>query len=332
MPTGAEETLTDRYVKHALTLIRVANGLKYDAGTVMRALSKKLSNLIRSVDLANANLSTVRSIITQADTLIYDHIADIEGSQNDAAKSLIEIESQWAKTVGKYDATASDAAVTRAFTQLQVAGNTIGEHFDTIANRLRQSTIREIRLGTSAGQSEKDIASRIIGQGRARKGGTIEKAARDIDNTITTATQAAADAGRRAAQAANGISALKWHAVLDLQKNPGLCPDCLLRANKVWKIDGTPVDSDIPYAPIPLHIKCHCLYIPLKLSSDKLDNLPDNHTFEDWLGSQSKDEQEKIFGKGRLQLYNEGLISSKDLIGQNGLVMSLAELKAQSGL
>lgn len=326
---AGEETLTDRYVKHALTLIRVANGLKSDAGLVMRRLARALETLLRSVDLANATLSTLRATISQADGLIFDHIGEIEDAQNSAAQDLIEIEAKWAKQVGRYDATASDAQVTRAFSQLQVTGNTIGEHFDTIANRLRQATVREIRLGASAGQSEKEIASRIVGVGRAKKGGVIDKAKRDLDNIIATSAQAAADAGRRAAQKANGISALKWHAVLDLQKNPGLCPDCLLRANKVWTIDGEPVNHDIPYAPIPLHIKCHCLFIPLKLSTDKLDNLPPDHTFEDWLGEQDVAEQEEIFGKGRLALYNAGKITTKDLIGQNGLVMSLAELRAQ---
>lgn len=315
--------LTDDYIKHALKLIRVSNGLNADANFRMRQLARDLKKLLKGSDIADMNLGQLRKLIAEADGLIYDALEHIGNTQSAATAELVSVEAKWANRIASYETEATDSAITRAINGLLVKGTPLDDHFTTIADRLSQQVASQIRLGAGAGQSDADIAGRVAGLGLDNRGGVLEGATRNVRGLVDSSTQAAASAGRRATQAANGVTALQWSAKLDAK----VCPNCGERDGKIWQIDGDPVNTDIPYAPAPLHDWCRCIELPMELTPEEIDDAPETETFADWLETQSDADQNEILGNGRADLWRDGKISTSDLIGQNGLVLSLGDLR-----
>jgi hypothetical protein len=53
----------------------------------------------------------------------------------------------------------------------------------------------------------------------------------------------------------------------------------------------------------------------------------DTTTFDKWFSGKSAEFKEDFLGKGRFELYKSGKITFKDLVAQNGRVLSVKELK-----
>lgn len=319
----AKSLLTDEYVQHALKLIRVANGLNDDASGDMALLGRELKKLFAGEDLADLGVQDLRSLIGQAEDLIADAFAAMVDKQNEAIAELVNIESKWAMDIAGYDLAASEQAIQRAISQFTVMGGTLEDQLDVITARLQNAVAAQVRLGASAGLEDKEIIENIIGVNNV--GGVMQSARRDVAGMVDATTHSAANVGRRLTMKANGVSALQWHAVLDAR----VCVDCAERADLVWTVDGDPVGHEIPYLPIPLHAYCRCIYLPLELSADELDNVAEEPSakFAEWLEKLSEDKQDALLGAGRAQLWRDGTISLTDLIDQNGMVMSLTDLK-----
>jgi SPP1 gp7 family putative phage head morphogenesis protein len=313
------------YVKHALQLIRVSNGLSASATQSMRGLGVAIRRLLAGADLQNMTLRNLRSLLSQVDQLVVDHLDDIAQTQNAATAELVAAEAEWSRTVSALDYGATDAAIARTISQFTVFGNTLEEHFGTVAERLSNQIRAQIRQGIVAGQSDNDIIKRIIGPGRDMRGGILDGAKRDVRNVVDGATLGAADAGRRATMAASGVNAIQWSAKLDEK----LCPNCGARDGKIWLIDGTPVGHEIPWMPAPLHPRCRCITPPLDIPADALADVEQNpsDSFDKWLTGLDPSEQEDILGKGRAELWRNGDITTSDLINQNGQVSTLSSLR-----
>ena len=54
-------------------------------------------------------------------------------------------------------------------------------------------------------------------------------------------------------------------------------------------------------------------------------------TFQKTFDGMSESERRKILGPGRLKLYNDGKITLKDLVDQQGRTLTLTELKERYG-
>lgn len=323
---AALSPLTEEYVRHALMLIRVANGLNVGASMELDALARGIKKLLAGEDLALLGVRDLRDLIKQADQLIVNTFDALLATQSDAVANLINSESLWALNVAEWTTAPSEQAIQRAISQFTVMGQPLQDQFDLISTRMQNNVAASIRLGAGAGLSDRDIVTSIVGT--VTQAGVMRGVYRDVGGVVDAATMAAADSGRRATMKANDVTALQWHAVLDGKA----CEDCAIRADQVWTIDGEPVGTDIEYMPIPLHNWCRCIYLPLLLSPQDLDEVEAEPatTFNDWFDSLSEAAQADLFGVGRAELWREGTITMADLIDQNGMVLSLAELQAKA--
>ncbi len=80
-----------------------------------------------------------------------------------------------------------------AFPTFNVIGNTIQEHMDSAATRLRNNVAAQIRMGANAGQADSVIAGNVVGLGRDGRGGVLEPARRDVRGIVSDSANAAAD-------------------------------------------------------------------------------------------------------------------------------------------
>lgn len=316
--------VTTEYVKHALQIIRLSNGLRADASAKMRLLAVALRRLLVGENLANLSFPKLRSIVNEADDVAFKTFNTIEGAQSKSVADIIEMEAKWAQKTGQYQIAVKEAQIAKQIREFTVIGNTIEEQFDLVAQKFHNNLVQNLRQGVASGQTDKQIADRIVGVGPNMTGGVAEKTMRDVAAAVDTQTSAAADAGRRLAMKANGTNYLRWAATLDLT----VCPNCGERDGKRWTIDGEPVGHDIPYQPIPLHPRCHCLYLPETIPQSVIDKgLKQKETFNEFLQKLMPEEQNHILGKGKAQLWREGKISLSDLIDQDGEIVTLRDLK-----
>lgn len=321
------DAVTQQYVKHALKLIRVSNNLSADANAAMRRLSQQLKKLLAGENLATLGIVKLRKIIAQADQLVFDSLAGIVGKQSAATAALVSMEAKWATKTGRFDVAATETAISRTINNFTVFGNTVDDHIAVIGQRLSNQVEAQIRLGASAGQTDAEIASRIIGVSATDRGGIMEAARRNVRAVVDGATHSAADAGRRTAMAANGINALQWSAKMDLD----VCPDCAERDGKIWLIDGTPVGDAPEWIPPLLHPRCRCIAMPMDIPADEIDTVAQDSSdnFGDWLNTLEEPQQNDILGVGRADIWRSGDLSLAELVGQDGLMMTLAELQSE---
>lgn len=210
---------------------------------------------------------------------------------------------------------------------LTVLGVTLQDHWARHSMIARQRVAAEIRLGATAGQTGDQIAQRVVGSGSSMAGGTLDALRRDARGTVDATTQSVAGQARLEAMRSSGrgINAVKWFAILDSK----VCPSCAERAEKLWDMDGKPIGHSIPFAQPVLHPWCRCILLPMKFPDGPPEDGGDVNKFSDWLNRQTRERQDDVLGVGRAQLWRDGKITTHDLIGQNGLVMTLRELRAR---
>jgi len=213
------------------------------------------------------------------------------------------IEAKFAARASAFPTVAGEALVARTASNFTLMGRTLDETFAVQAQRLMDRMTAEIRLAAEAGQSGKEVVERVLGTGKDLRNGVIDDAIRKVRGVGDATVHSAADAGRRATMAANGVNALKWHAILD----PKVCIECAERAGKLWDMDGEPIGHDIPYA----------------------DGGKDIDKFDDWLETLTPEQQNDILGEGRAELWRSEVITTADLINQNGQVVTLSELREE---
>jgi SPP1 gp7 family putative phage head morphogenesis protein len=319
------DKITAEYVKHALKLIRVGNGLQLGATSAMRVLARQLRKLLAGEDLSTLGIVKLRKIIAASDQIVFDVLENIAADHIDAATKLISMESDWAAKIGQYETEASDTAIARAAADFTVFGNTIDDHMAVIGQRLSNQVEAQIRLGASAGQSDVDIIQRIIGNGT--RGGVMEQARSNVRAIADSAVHSAADTGRRIAMAAAGVGGVQWMAILDMD----VCPDCAERDGKCWLIDGTPITDAPEWIPVPIHPRCRCISMPLSGDEEQITKYagktPDN--FGKFLDTMSEAEQNDVLGTGRAAIWRDGKMSLNELVGQDGLFKTLTELEQE---
>ena len=234
-------------------------------------------------------------------------------------------------------------------------GTTIRERWD----RQRDGTKGNIRDGLNyAIQNDQtlDDMLRIIRGNRALqfRDGVMAKSKRGAEMIVRTATDAVTNAARLATYERNSdaIKGIQANAVLDSRTTVL----CRTRNGYAWHLEsgrpfrGTPIRFP---GPPPWHFNCRTTLSPIFKSLEDLQAVLDPElneeivkrgeefpidgkpaptpTFQKTFDGMSEEARRKILGPGRLKLYNDGKITLKDLVDQQGRTLTLAELKEKYG-
>lgn len=134
-----------------------------------------------------------------------------------------------------------------------------------------------------------------------------------------------------------------WLGVLDVHITPGIC---LPRHEKFYALPGhVPVDHDLPWGTGPgkIHHRCRSIAMPVVKGFGELsfneDGIPDAEldTFDgevprgtsgdEWLRRQPRRFVEDIYGVERADAFLSGRLTAEDLIGRDGRLLTLEELR-----
>jgi SPP1 gp7 family putative phage head morphogenesis protein len=325
LPTNAE--VLRRYIRRGLTLIRVSNGLTADVLGELRGLSVDISAALAAHAIPPTGRLQQLAVIREFESLIVSRYAKIATAQASAARQIATAEAMFAQRASAYAMAPSRETLARAMTALIFSGAPLESHWNREAQNVAFRIGSEVRIGWSAGDDVRTMQQRVIGVGKrgAERGGVMQGAREGGRRVVDSTVQKAAHVGRSATYRANGANAIRWQAVLDART----CPDCGMRAGKLYTLDGEPIGHSVPMVQEPpLHFFCRCMLVPERHpKGTPADSGAKGDSFENYLASLSAAEQAEILGAGRAELYREGKITLQDLIGQTGMVLPLRALR-----
>jgi hypothetical protein len=308
---------TDRYVAHALKLIRVGNGLNRSVSRSINELMAEVRALVARENVATMNRRALDALIREIEKRVTATYTQIASRQASRAARLVELEAAWAKESGRYVNAASARGIARATRELNVMGSSVKEQWRLQATQFATKIAANIRTARDAGEDGTGALKRIADLG------IRDQTLKNAKSLVGATVQSAGDVGRRETMRANGVNAQRWMATLDAR----MCVECAVRHGKLWDMDGTPLGHDIPFATPTLHPNCHCIMLPMKFKDGPPKdggNTPE--VFDKWLSRQPVEKQDKILGQGRAELFRRNVITANDLINQNGRVLRLRDL------
>jgi hypothetical protein len=124
---------------------------------------------------------------------------------------------------------------------------------------------------------------------------------------------------------------------------------CIAYDGQLWDLQGGPIGStELPFnGGPPRHWNCRSVLVPITKSWKELGikakdassggrasmdgEVAKETKFGDWLGRKSEEDQNRILGKGKAQLWRDGKISLTDLLDQRGNPLTLEELQGKYG-
>lgn len=324
------DEIESRYTEHGLRLIRFANGLAYSADTQLRALSRELRKLLRDYD-EEMSAKELRMLIAAIQEAIATSYTAISFAQTNVLFDLVDTEVDFSMRAAGLTRRISEAATRRAAAGVLVHGASVPDHWQRQAQNLSWQVASAVRAAYASGTGGRALAAAVLGEGRLgqERGGALEGAQRAARGLVDSTVQSGTNAGRLASFQANDsdVNALSWFAILDTR----VCPNCAMRAGKLYTVKLEPIGHSIPIGgPPPLHFFCRCILLPMKFpKGPPKDGGPTVSTFDKWIKKQPLDRQEELLGVGRTALWKEGKITLSDLVGQNGLMLTLGQLKAQ---
>jgi SPP1 gp7 family putative phage head morphogenesis protein len=228
-----------------------------------------------------------------------------------------------------------------------VQGATFGDWFSKLEGSMRFDIDRAVKVGVSLGETNAQIAKRILGAGGDKGGEVMPRGRRDAMSITRTAVQTIANEARLATYLENAdiIKAVQWISTLDSRTTL----ICMARSGKTWSIpDFKPIGHKIPWGGgPPAHWACRSTTIPVTKSFEELGGAgPDlspttrssmdgqvaaDLTFDNFLKGKPPGFADEMLGVGRADLWRAGTITLSDLLDARGVPLTLAQLKAQYG-
>lgn len=229
-----------------------------------------------------------------------------------------------------------------------IQGATLGQWWQRLNDTTQFDLERSIKNGVLLGQTNREIAKAIVGNGTDKGPEALSKARRDAMAVTRTGVQTIANEARIATYEENAdiIKAIQWVSTLD-----GRTSDiCIARSGKVWSFpDLKPVGHNIPWnGGPPAHWSCRSSTIPITKTFAEIDgedrvepNLSQTTrasmdgqvaadlTFDQFLKSKPVAFADEMLGKGRAQLWRDGKITLSQLLSAQGTPLTLAQLKAK---
>jgi SPP1 gp7 family putative phage head morphogenesis protein len=319
----ASRSLLSKYIERGLLLIRVANGLNRDAQRQLSTLRGRLSAQL-SEPVPTGRLQR-ESLIQQLQMSVVSTYAAISQAHGAALGRVVGAEAAFAVRAAGYANAPSAAALSRAVASMLFVGAPAEAHWSRESQNIGFRVASAVRSSISTGATPQQLRQTVIGVGRQglERGGVMQAARDGAEKIIDTGVHGAADSGRRAAWKANGIDAVRWFAILD----PRVCINCGIRAGLLYTLDNKPIGHDVPMGQEPpFHYWCRCMLLPEKYPGGIDDATIEDDKFEKWLSTLSEERQDAILGKGRAALWRDDVITTMDLIDQNGLSLPLSAL------
>jgi SPP1 gp7 family putative phage head morphogenesis protein len=225
-----------------------------------------------------------------------------------------------------------------------IQGATINQWFSRLNESARFDIERAIKNGITLGQTNREIAKAIVGNGSDKGPQALAKARRDAMAITRTGVQTIANEARMVGLMENEdiIKAVQWVSTLDSRTSE----ICMARSGKTWTFpDFKPIGHSIPWnGGPPAHWSCRSSYVPITKSFAEIRGEPvakeisqttrasmngqvaADLSFDQFLKNKPASFADEMLGKGKAELWRSGKITLSQLLDQRGNPLTLTQL------
>jgi SPP1 gp7 family putative phage head morphogenesis protein len=334
------DQLHDLIIIRQLLLQRVIAGQNAAINKQLDSVAADIQKALKGDELSTYKGKRLAKAIDELKSMVSVSIPDI------ASLSLAEasfLQSAFV-SVG-IDTVIPPASVVNAIAKSSlIQGATIGDWFGRLNNSAKFDIERAIKNGVTLGQTNKEIANAIVGNGSDKGPQALAKARRDAMAITRTAVQTVANDARMAGLMENQdiIKAVRWVSTLDSRTSE----ICIARSGKTWTFpEFKPIGHSIPWnGGPPAHWSCRSTYVPITKSFAEIRGKPfakeisqttrssmngqvaADLSFDQFLKNKPKEFADEMLGKGKADLWRSGKITLSQLLDQRGNPLTLSEL------
>jgi len=343
---NTSDRLLDLLTIRQLLMQRIISGENIRINKEYDAIAKDIEKQLRGEELTGFKGRRLDKAIKELKARVIIKAPKIGELAQTEAKYTVESLIQ----VGIQAVLPPEAVIDNVAKSSLVQGATIGQWWQKLNDTTQFDLERTIKNGVLLGQTNREIANSIIGNGTDKGPEALSKARRDAVAVTRTGVQTIANEARLATyeENSNVIKAIQWVSTLD-----GRTSDiCIARSGKTWSFPGyKPIKHDIPWnGGPPAHWACRSTTIPITKTFAEIDGLesaePDitqstrasmdgqvaaNLSFDQFLRSKPDSFADEMLGKGRAQLWRDGKITLSDLLSAKGTPLTLEQLKSKYG-
>lgn len=315
---------------------------------LLGGMHSELLGMLASQDLTRLGRRRVDKLIGEAVDSIESYYADIREVSDRALAAAAEAQAKAIKkaldrsyAVADISAALPPATFLEGIASATIMGAPAEEWW---ARQARDTSFRfstAVRQGLVAGDTTEQIVARVAG--RAGYPGIMDTSRANARSLVHTAIgQASADA-RHETYRRNGdiVEGIRQVSTLDSHTTEV----CMAYDGAEFDLDGNPINgTTLPYENgVPRHWACRSVEVPITKTFKELGidlpepgagerassdgPVPGKWTFDDFLGSLTKDEQDEALGPGRAELWRDGTITLQQLLDQRGNALTLGELR-----
>ncbi|WP_273384195.1 TipJ family phage tail tip protein, partial [Actinobacillus porcinus] len=335
MSETLESLLTDRKI----LLFRYDANLRKEIFKKLTALQKQLLTRVSAAGIESISKSELQSLLKDVKTLITDTYTDVNAYSSKELNALLPIETD--ATAKIYNESVQfdlfnivpERTLNAAKNADLIAGTPLKDWWAKQGDDLAFKFSALIRQGMIDGKQ----TSRLITETKD----LLAHSRRGAETLVRTAVMKVHDKAQELFKDEN-LDLLKGEkhlSTLDTRTSE----ICRVRDGLAWDLDKKPIgEHAVPYARPPLHPNCRSTLILITKSWKELgldmDEIPESTrasmdgqvkaglTYENWLKNKTPEQQDAILGKGKADLWRQGVITFRDMLDQSGRPLTLKDL------
>lgn len=365
MPDSISNTIADKNIRHEINLLRLVEHERRAMLKILRKLEKELLEKIQTYnptggETKRQQLGRQKRLLADTRAIITKTYRSIANQQHTTIGNVMTLQAEVTAAVVQasvgfnlLSVGVSQARIEALASEQVVLGAPAREWWSRQSQTLKTKFKDQITLGVLQGESVQQITRRIRGsRGSGYADGIAFGMRKSAEDLVRTSVNAAANTGRLAMYQANGdvIKGVQPVVTFDLRTSE----ICIARAGAAWDLEGNPLPQSTRnerFVPLPWHFNERTTLAPILKSfkeivgskGSKLDKqlnalpkatkasmdgqIADSISFEKWLKGKTVAEQRKVLGATRQQLWSDGKLALKDLIGQTGRPLTIKQIK-----
>lgn len=317
-------------IAHQAALLRYGSGLARELVATLDAaddellayLARRLRVILGLTPLVQrAEVAKLNASLAAINAAAFE---EVETVLLGAAAGLVLAEESWqsrllAAVAGAAAAVTLSRVAREAIVGRYILGRTIPEQVDDMAAARLLRLERAIGTGISTGAPWAEVVTAVEGTRAAGMAdGALQKARDGLLAAAKTDVVAVAGETRRVVSEESGVVRVEyWSSVLDDKTTP------VCRANSgATRPIGARVWSNGYEGDWPAHYGERSVIVDLVEAE-----VPNILTFPEFLAEQTEDEQRRILGVGRWQLWRDGRVTIDRFVDDSGRTISLDELR-----
>jgi len=242
---------------------------------------------------------------------------------------------KWVKLEVEFPTASPAPTMVRSIVDTKVMS---GKHLKAWADKLSTDTQNAveaaIRDGMVQAKTTDEIVRDIIGSKRLGTTGVLDTSRRSAEALVRTAVSHIHNVAAQLSYAENDDVITGWKYLSTLDNRTTII--CVGLSGRVYSLGKGPIP--------PNHVRCRSICQPVTLTMRELGidldegtpltrasadgPLAGDPTYDQWLKPKSPELQDAMLGKTRADLFRAGKLSLKDLVADDGRVLTLKQLRA----